>query len=254
MYIDVVFSPCELEPRGEILDKTAVVIDVLRATTSIAYAFWGYRDTNISETLGCYKVIPLESVEEAKDIAKKYYKTQVVLAGERNCLKIEDFDLGNSPSDFAFEKIQGKTVIFTTTNGTRALKKVEQAKFVTTASFVNASACANRVFQAGDDVLILCSGRTNKTAKEDTTCAGLIVDLLIKRCQESGKKFELSDSADIAVKYFDYYKNDIYGMLESSEAGKNLIDVGLKKDLNDCCLIDILSIATVYKDGFIKIF
>ncbi|MDD3012117.1 MAG: 2-phosphosulfolactate phosphatase [Candidatus Gastranaerophilales bacterium] len=241
MYIDTVFTPLELVSRGDISDKTVVVIDVLRATTTIAYALsW------------CSRIIPVETIEEALSLFQTFDKNETLLAGERFCLKPEGFDLGNSPGDFTQDKILGKTIIFSTTNGTRTLKLAQSAKLVTTAAFVNASACASKVFKAKNDVIILCAGRSNKATKEDSACAGLIIELLIEKCVEDNVDFELSDAADISVKYFNYYKDDIAALLESAEAGKNLIEVNLEKDIKDCSLIDTLPIATEYKDGFIR--
>jgi len=242
MYIDTVFTPLELTSRGDISNKTIIVIDVLRATTTIAYAL-----------LGCSKIIPVETIEDAIFLSQKYARNEILLAGERFCLKPESFDLGNSPGEYIKDKIQEKTIIFSTTNGTRALKLAQNAKFITTAAFVNASACADKVFNANNDVLILCAGRSNKTTKEDSACAGLIAKLLTEKCIENSINFELSDASDIALKYYDYYKDDIPGLLKSAEAGKNLIEVNLEKDIKDCSMIDAISIATEYKDGFIKI-
>jgi len=253
MYIDTVFSPYEMESRGDISNKTVAVIDVLRATSTIVYALWGYRETNnIDKLMGCSCVIPVEKIEEAVALSKNYKREEILLTGERFCLKPEGFDLGNSPSDYTPERVQNKTIIFTTTNGTRALKLAEKARFVTTASFVNASACADKVFEKRNDVIVLCAGRSNKTTKEDSACAGLIVKLLIDLCQENSVDYELSDAADISLKYFDHYKHDLFSLLKSAEAGKNLVEVDLEKDINDCCIIDFLSIATQYKDGVIK--
>jgi len=252
MYIDTVFTPYELLSRKNIEDKTVVVIDILRATTTIAYALWGYRNKT-DKILGCSEVIPVETLEEALALSKKFDRNEILITGERFCLKPEGFDLGNSPDEYVTNKIQGKTIIFSTTNGTKALNQAKCAKFITTAAFVNASACADKVFKAKNDVIILCAGRSNKTTKEDSACAGLIVKLLINKCLEDNINFELSDAADIALNYFDHYKNDIPALLKSAEAGKNLVEVNLEKDIKDCSLINALSIATEYKDGFIRI-
>ena len=258
MYIDVVFSPYELPSRDDIRDKTVVVIDVLRATSTVAYALCGYRENFADESLnfvneifGCSKIIPVETIDEAKLLATKHNKSDILLAGERFCLKPEGFDLGNSPDDYTVDKVKDKTIIFSTTNGTRALKMAEHADFITTAAFVNAKACAKEVFKAGNDVIVLCAGRSNKTTKEDSACAGLIVELLIKHCEENSVDYDLYDSADIALKFFNYYKYDILGLLRSAEAGRNLIQVNLEKDMTDCAEIDLLPIATEYKNGCI---
>jgi 2-phosphosulfolactate phosphatase len=242
MYIDTVFTQPELASRGDISNKTVIVIDVLRATTTIAYAL-----------LSCSRVIPVETLEEALALSKKYDKKDILLTGERFCLKPEGFDLGNSPDEYTPDKIQGKTIIFSTTNGTRALKLARNAKFVTTAAFVNAKASIDKVFEEGNDTLILCAGRSDKITKEDSACAGLIVKLLTKKCVENNVEFELSDASDIALTYFNRYENDIPALLKSAEAGRNLVQVNLEKDIKSCSQVNILPIATRYKDGIIKI-
>lgn len=252
MYIDVVFCPDELASRGDISTKSVVIIDVLRATTTIAYALWGYRTDETDGIKGCKKVIPVESIERAYEEFNRLCKEKTLIAGERFCLKPEGFDLGNSPSEYTIDKVKDKVIVFSTTNGTKALKLAEKAKFITTASFINASACTQRVIQEKNDVIILCAGRSGKTTMEDSCCAVLIAELLFKRCQENNRKFELSDSADIAIKYLNHYKGKLIELLESSEAGKNLIEVGLETDLKDCATIDALPIYTEYSYGSIK--
>lgn len=248
MYIDVVLSPEEFKTRGDISNKTVVVIDLLRATTTIAYALWGYNSDKLD---GCQKVIPVETIEEAKELYKQFDKNEVLLTGERFCLKPDGFDLGNSPSDYVLNKIQNKTIIFSTTNGTKALKMAKDAKFITTASFVNAYACVDRTIKENNDVIFLCAGRSGKATKEDTACAGLMVKLLIDNCNKNGIKIDLYDTADIALKYYEYNQNDLLSMLKTAEAGQNLIDVNLEKDLSDCCKINSIPIYTEYKNGCI---
>lgn len=251
MYIDIIFSPYELASRGNISNKSVIVIDVLRATSTIAYAFSGYKKNRNNEISGCSRIIPVETIEEVRELAKSYNKDEILTAGERDCIKPAGFDLGNSPDEYTTEKIFGKTIIFSTTNGTRALKLSQNAKFITTASFVNAGACANYVYKSQNDILILCAGRSSKTAAEDVACAGLITKMLAKKCHENNQTYDLSDAADISIKFINYYSRDIQTLLEKTEAGKNLIEVNLAKDISDCGKIDILPIITEYKDGFI---
>lgn len=248
MYIDVVLSPEEFKTRGDISNKTVVVIDLLRATTTIVFALWGY-DSN--ELNGCQKVIPVETIDEAKKFYQKFDKNEVLLAGERFCLKPDGFDLGNSPSDYVLKKIREKIIIFSTTNGTKALKLAQDAKFVTTASFVNAYASADRIFKKNNDVILLCAGRSGKSTKEDTACAGLLVKLLTENCNKVGINTDLYDTADIALKYYEHNQNNLLSMLKSAEAGQNLIDVNLENDLADCCKINSIPIYTEYKNGCI---
>ena len=233
MYIDVVFNPCEFQsrdPRG----KSIAVIDVLRATTTIMYAFWGYRDNFSAELLGCEKIIPVETIEEAIELSHSYSKDEVVLTGERFCLKPKEFDIGNSPNTYNPELLASKTIVYTTTNGTRALQQAKQAVFVTTSAFVNATKSAEALFENKNDVIILCAGRSNKTTIEDSLCAGLLVSLLVDICTSNNVEYKISDSADIAMSYYQNNKDDIKGLLLKSEAGQNLVEVGLEADIDDC--------------------
>ena len=253
MYIDVVFSPLELGSRGDIKEKSIAVIDALRATTTISFALWGYDNKSITPE-GCLGVIPVESVDDAFKMFKNFEKKDVLLAGERFCLKPEGFNLGNSPDEYTLSNIKDKTIIFSTTNGTRALKKAEKAKFVTTASFVNAESCANVLFRKNNDIIILCAGRSEKTTIEDSACAGLIVEILAKKCQDESVNYLLSDSAMIAKDFYNSHKSSIHELLLKSEAGKNLIEVNLQKDIAVCSKINVIPMATEYRDGIIKSF
>ncbi|MDD3420485.1 MAG: 2-phosphosulfolactate phosphatase [Candidatus Gastranaerophilales bacterium] len=252
MYIDVVFNPCEFQsrdPRG----KSIAVIDVLRATTSIMYAFWGYRDNFSAELLGCEKIIPVETIEEAIELSHSYANGEAVLTGERFCLKPKEFDIGNSPNTYTPELLSGKTIVYTTTNGTRALQQARQGIFVTTSAFVNATKSAEVLFEKKNDVIILCAGRSNKTTIEDSLCAGLMVSLLVGICASNNIEYKISDSADIAMSYYQNNKEDIKGLLLKSEAGQNLLEVGLEADIEDCTKVDYLPFATKFEDGVLTL-
>lgn len=253
MYIDVVFSPCEFQTR-ENINKSIAVIDVLRATSTIVYALYGYKTVHSSEITGCLKIKPVETVEEALSIKKKSKNNDIILAGERFCLRPEGFLLGNSPCDFVENIIRQKTIVFSTTNGTKALKLAQNSKFVTTASFVNATKSAELLYNSGNDVIILCAGRSGKTTIEDTSCAGFIVQLLIQKCLDDSVSYQLSDSAYIALNFFDAHKTNLKSLLKTSEAGQNLINVNLERDIDDCLEIDYIHIGTKFENGYITIF
>jgi 2-phosphosulfolactate phosphatase len=252
MYIDVVFNPYEFKSRDPI-GKSITVIDVLRATTSIAYAFWGYRGSDDKTPQGANKIIPVETLDEALELHGKINGDDILLTGERFCLKPKDFDLGNSPNTYLQNIVQGKTLIYTTTNGTRALKLSEGAKFITTSSFVNASKSAQVLFEQGNDVIVFCAGRSNKTTIEDSSCAGLIVSLLVDMCKKDNIPFELSDGADIAMTYYQQNKDNLLFLLQKAEAGQNLIEVGLEQDIEDCVKVDFLPFATKFENGTITL-
>ncbi len=166
--LNVFALPRYAEPR-EFVGCTAVVIDVLRAATTIVHAL----------NAGAEAVIPSLEVDDARALARRFRADEVVLGGERDGLPIDGFHLGNSPQDYAPETVGGKTVVFTTTNGTRALLHAREADEILIASFVNARAIARRLFDR-ERVNILCAGTDGRISEDDVLLAGLLVDRLAR--------------------------------------------------------------------------
>jgi 2-phosphosulfolactate phosphatase len=164
----------------ELADGSAVVIDVLRATTTIAYAL----DAGVKE------IIPCLAISEALSLARQFAPEEVVLGGERDGAAIDGFDLGNSPDEYTPDRVEGKTLIFTTTNGTHAISHAQTAKEVLLASFVNADAIVRRLYDR-EHVHILCAGTDGKVSQEDVLLAGMLVERLERECgivyQENGQ-------------------------------------------------------------------
>lgn len=154
----------------ELSGDTAVVIDVLRATTTIAYAL----------DAGAAEIIPCLEVADALVLAEQFPADEIVLGGERNGAPIEGFHLGNSPEEYQPYRVGGKRVIFTTTNGTRALAHVRQADDVLLAAFVNASAIVARLLER-DRISIICAGTDGHVSEDDILLAGMLVDRLERR-------------------------------------------------------------------------
>jgi len=169
--LHVHFLPTLVEPDA-LRGGTVVVIDVLRATTTIAAAI----------AASARAVIPCGDVEEARQIAAKFAESQVLLGGERGGLLIPGFDLGNSPCDYTPERVGGKTIVFTTTNGTQAMLRCREAARVLTAGFVNVSAVARAVqdvARAADEsecIHLLCAGTRGQITGEDVLLAGCLAD------------------------------------------------------------------------------
>src|SRR3954468_8360691 len=160
------------------------MIDVLRASTTIAVALAN----------GARTVIPLESSEDVVTRSKQFERAGVLLAGERRMLKMEGFDLGNSPLEHTREAVEGKTVLLTTTNGTRALLAVQGARDVVVASYVNltaVSAMLRSALRGGADITLLCAGQDRQFALEDAGCAGRYVHTISKRLAD----VQLNDAA-----------------------------------------------------------
>src|SRR5260221_278323 len=169
MRIDVVFGLQQLTPQ-DTQGRVVAVIDVLRASTTIAVAL----------TNGARAIIPTESPDDAVTRSKHLERGAYRLAGERRMLKMEGFDLGNSPLEHTREAVEGKTVILTTTNGTRALLAVQGARDVVVASYVNltaVSAMLRSALRGGADISLVCAGQDRQFALEDAACAGRDVHL-----------------------------------------------------------------------------
>lgn len=163
MKLDVAFTPGELT-GGAAGERTVVVIDVLRATSTILEALVN----------GAHAVVPVESVEAAVAKAQEIGRDQVILCGERAGEPIPGFHLGNSPLEFTPERVAGRTLVMTTTNGTRALLIGATGARCFVGCLLNARAVAHAVCDADDDVLLLCAGREGRFALEDALCAGMI--------------------------------------------------------------------------------
>ena len=235
MNIDLAFTPYELEKK-ELEGRSVVVIDALRATSTMIVAFEN----------GCSAFIPVASVEEARDLAAK--NPEFLLAGERRALPLEGFHLGNSPRDYRPNKVKGKVVIMTTTNGTRALVASRRGAQIFIGSFLNLSALAQRLLEAARDVLIACAGEKDLFCLEDTVCGGAIIE----RLEETGLSISKSDAASAAKVLYEQCESDVYGALCNCEWGQYLEGLGLGKDVRICAQIDSSRLVPVYREG--KIF
>lgn len=160
--IQVVFSPALL-PFYDVKNKTVVVIDILRATTSMCVAF----------QTGVEKILPVSSIDECK----MFKDFDFLCAAERDAVKVPGFDLGNSPFEFLNPLIAGRKIAFTTTNGTKAIKMAKEkgASKIYIGSFLNLDALCNKIMHEDSDVLLLCAGWKDKFNLEDSLFAGAVV-------------------------------------------------------------------------------
>lgn len=164
MKIDVFFSPAIVDELG-MRGRNVVIIDVLRASTTICTALRN----------GAREIIPTPDIETAIKISANLSSDSRLLGGERQGKKIDGFDLGNSPLEYTREKVDGKTIIFSTTNGAGAIYKCRYASMALVGTFVNASSIVRTMIDAGEPWTILCSGRQGEFSAEDATCAGMII-------------------------------------------------------------------------------
>src|SRR5262249_2588806 len=161
----------------------AMVVDVLRATTTVVAAC----------AAGCGRVVPVADPGAARERAHLFPPDEILLAGEQGGEPIAGFDLGNSPLEFTADRVRGKTILLTTTNGTAAMLTAASASVAAVAALTNVSASARWALDAGRDVVVLCSGDDGAFSIEDTVCAGLVVARL------SATGADLSDGAAAAL-------------------------------------------------------
>ena len=238
MRIDVHFNGSSTTGgQHELHDRVAVVIDVLRASTSIAAAL----------NNGARAVIPLEGVDEAMTRARSLERGDVLLAGERKMVPIPGFDLGNSPREFTSAVVTGKTIVMTTTNGTSALTGSHGAHEVVVGAFANYSAVLawlRAAARAGKSITLVCAGTNGRFALEDAICAGRYVRGIARR----GIEAELGDAATIAAMIDRRMGADLPAVLRNSEHGRALMDAGHSEDVDYCATIDTHPVVPVYRD------
>jgi 2-phosphosulfolactate phosphatase len=223
--IDVYLLPDLVEPAA-LAGKTALVIDVLRATTTIVQAL----------ASGAREVVPCLEVEEARQAAARIGEG-AVLGGERGGVAIAGFDLGNSPAEYTRERVGGKTVVFTTTNGTRAMQRCKLAGRVLLGAFVNFSAVC-RELATVDQMALVCAGTDGHVTREDTLLAGAIVDDLARsrKVRLNDQALLASDAWQTAVRLMT--DRPLGMMLRESRGGRNLIDTGQENDIDLAAQMD----------------
>lgn len=228
--IDACFSPY-LYPVYKDTESVVVVIDILRATSAICIAF----------EYGVEKIIPVATVEEARK-----YKSMGFLAGaERDAVKVEGFDFGNSPFDYNGDHVKGKSIVLTTTNGTQALDAARDAYKVVIGSFLNLGALCEFLIRENRNVLLLCSGWKNKFNLEDAIFAGAVTEAMSRL----SKEYKLGDAC-LALKYlYQMAERDPIKFLNNASHKERLAGLNLKKDIRFCFTPNQTGIIPVLKDG-----
>lgn len=235
-----------LIPPGSLKGGVAVVVDVLRATTAMIHAL----------ASGADAIIPCLEVEEARATAASLGSGRAILGGERQGLPIEGFDLGNSPSSYTPEVCRGKTLVMTTTNGTRAIHASLGADRVLIASFPNLTATTEILASFPGPVHVICAGTDGHVSYEDTLLAGAIVE-----GQAESGRFAGNDSAGIAVGFwfekFDEMTAEGVDFLGSIVArglgGRHVHGIGLGRDIEDAARVDIFDFAAELRREPIRI-
>jgi 2-phosphosulfolactate phosphatase len=212
-----------LAPPGRLTGGLAVIIDVLRATTTMIHAL----------AAGCTAVRPCAEVEEARELAGGMRVGRALLGGERGGVAPPGFDLGNSPREYTARVCRGNTLVLTTTNGTRALLRAAEAERVLVAGFVNYSAVCEQLRADARPVHIVCAGTEGEVTLEDILLAGALVDYLCENDQA-----RLNDSARLAWDCFENQGRTLVGALEVSKGGVNLRQLGYDEDIRAAAQVD----------------
>ena len=236
MRIDVLFGVQQLTPQ-DVQGRVVAVIDVLRASTTIAVAL----------SNGARAVMPMESSDEAVTRSKQFERGAVLLAGERRMLKMDGFDLGNSPIEHARDTVEGKTVLLSTSNGTKALLAVQGARDVVVASYVNLSAVSTMLrtaLRGGADITLVCAGQDRQFALEDAACAGRYVHDVSKRL--SG--LDTNDAAFAASLIDRKFGDNLMRLFSTAAHGRALAAAGFGDDLAACAAVDSYPVIPIYQE------
>lgn len=234
MRIDVLPYPPSFGP-SLFRNKTALVIDVLRATTTMVTALGN----------GAAEIWAASSIAEARKLLRSHGRKDVLLCGERGGHRIPGFDRGNSPLEFTPKTVSGKKLIMATTNGTKAVRRAEAATAILIASFCNASAAAAHIGRHGRDTVILCSGKEGVFSLEDAACAGMVISKLRKKTAG----LSINDLAVACEALYIQWKDRIPNLLAAAEHGRYLVSVGHGEDLEICAKVDLTKAVPVWKKG-----
>jgi len=236
MRADIQFVPGNV-PADEAEGKVFVVIDALRATTTVIEAL----------SNGCTEVIPVVSVDDAFDLAKKSPGKATLIGGERGGVKVDGFDLGNSPREYTRDVVWGKRVVLTTTDGTKAFHWVAASEHVLVGAFTNAHAVVQRCIALGADPVMVPACKRGKFSLEDAVCGGMMIDLLEKR------GVDLTDGARAASILYRSFDGDLLEMARISEHGRTLIRLGFEEDLSFCVQTNISLLVPVFRNGSVRL-
>lgn len=249
MRVDVLWTPAEW-PAIDPQNRVAIVIDVLRSTSTIATALAN----------GARAILPAASTEDALQIARSLGRDGVLLCGERRNVRIEGFDLGNSPREFGRDVVEGRTLVMCTTNGTNTLLAASSARAVYVASFLNLGAVVEELHRDGADPVFVCAGRSGLVGLDDVLCAGAAVARFggHGRGRRKGKgtrtkgrpggDLELGDGALAAQMLWAASAPIDAAVLGATGAGRQLGTLGMADDVAACAALDSLRVVPVLEN------
>ena len=230
--LETCFSPALYEP-GEHLNSIVIVIDILRASSAICTAFAN----------GALSIIPVAGADEAREYKARGY----LVAAERDGFVLDFADFGNSPFNFTREKVQGKTIVYSTTNGTGIINLASRAHIIAVGSFLNFSALTDWLVTSERDILLFCAGWKNRFNIEDSVYAGAMAEKLLQ-----SNKFSTScDSTLAAMDLWSLARADLPGYIEKAAQRTRLRDKNLDDCIEFCLSFDFTDKIPVMKNGFL---
>lgn len=238
MRVHVAATPDAVAPDA-LPGSTVLVIDVLRAATTMIAALGN----------GCAGIVPVADGDEARVRARAHREGPALVAGERRGEPLAGFDLGNSPLEFTRERVAGKHVFFTTSNGTRALLAVRRGAAIGIAALVNLTAAATWALGEGREVLVVCAGERGRRSLEDEVCAGLVVAHVLA----GDSRAAASAAAMTAVAEARRYGKDVARLREDSAWARHLVRSGRGGDVDACLMLDTTALVPRYVTSVDKV-
>lgn len=245
MILDAFLTPYFPETENRFEGSIVVMIDVLRASTTVCAAL----------NAGAKEVIPSESLDKAVKIYNSLSREVRFLGGERNGIKPQGFDAGNSPLEYTTDKVKGRSIILSTTNGTKIFLKARNAEHRIVGSFVNNSAIIEYIKMIIDKqtvqkakLFVICAGTDGRLSYEDVLCAGSIINEIAQMSDNS----IITDSADAARNLYKVHAHDIKSFLTTCDHAELLKSKGFDDDVEFCLTPNTLPVVPVVGSNTIK--
>jgi 2-phosphosulfolactate phosphatase len=239
-----IYHTPELTPEGKVPD-CAIAVDVLRATTTIATVL----------AAGAEAVQVFSDLEQLIQVSEAWSTEKRLRAGERGGAKVVGFDMGNSPLDCTPERVQGRRLFISTTNGTRALQRVQNAAIVTAGAFINRASVVKYVIaQQPETLWIVGSGWEGSFSLEDTACAGAIAHSIWQQTKLSLDELAGNDEVMGAIALYAEWQNNLLELFHHASHGKRLLRLDCHEDLKYCAQMDIVDVLPLQTEpGVLKI-
>ncbi|MBD2571251.1 2-phosphosulfolactate phosphatase family protein [Anabaena lutea] len=238
-----VYHTPELTPTEE-APECAIAVDVLRATSTMATVL----------AAGGEAVQVFSDLDQLIEVSEKWPAQKRLRAGERGGAKVAGFELGNSPLDCTAELVAGRRLFISTTNGTRALQRIQDAPIVLAAALINRAAVVKFLLEKQPEtVWIVGSGWEGSFSLEDTVCAGAIAHSICQQSNSSLEEITGNDEVTSAIALYSQWQNDLLGLFHQASHGKRLLRLECLEDLKYCSQTDILDVLPIQQEpGVLK--